>query len=167
MISDSNPEVVYNRAYPDGIVVSYTTSSTGCSGSGSGCSGHGECLNSGLCRCDPGYGGGDCSHEHCLGVQEHAAGVSSGTMSSGTLALTKGNLYPNSALCHFAVRPETAFVRFELDYDVEVRSLRSCLPHAATTVIAASAATTTTAAATAAAATTTAYHGVHSRHRPP
>lgn len=114
-VTDSNREEAYNLPFPDGIRVSYTASNSGCDD----CSGHGECLANGLCRCDKGYGGGDCSHEHCLGTHKHAVGATSGSMSSGVKALSDGHLYPNSARCDFVVEPETAFVRFDLDYDLE------------------------------------------------
>ena len=37
------------------------------------------------------------------------------------MALTEGYQYANSALCLFVVEPGTDFVRFEIDYDLEVR----------------------------------------------
>ena len=86
--------------------MAYSTTASGCTDS-THCSSHGTCPANGLCLCDDGYGGGDCSHLHCLGAHFAPDGVTSGSFSSGVDALQSTHLYPNNADCQFFAKPGT------------------------------------------------------------
>merc|ERR1719399_2771558 len=83
------------------------------------CGAHGTCGASGLCTCDAGYGGGDCSLATCLGTTT-LTGPTDEFRSSPT-APDRDEPYPNSAECHFVADVGTSFgyVSFTVTYDVE------------------------------------------------
>ena len=118
--TDGRSETAYNLPIGDGFAARYDTAAAGCA-SDADCGGVGACAAAtGLCVCDAGYGGADCSYEFCLGTQTRAAS-SSGTFASGVGALNATHRYPNDADCTFIVEVPSgfAFVQFTLSYDVE------------------------------------------------
>ena len=117
--TDARSESAYNLPVGDGFVAHFDAAAAGCVD----CGGRGECdASSGVCACDVGYGGADCSHAFCLGTQTHAASAA-GTFASGVGALNATHVYPNDADCTFVVEVPSGFaagyVRFTLSYDLE------------------------------------------------
>ena len=72
---------------------------------------------SGLCTCDAGYGGADCSLATCLGTMTSSS--QSGEFRSSPTAPDSTAPYPNGAECHFVADVETNYVSFTITHDVE------------------------------------------------
>ena len=117
--TDGASERCYSRPVGDGIVVRYDSDAVGCS-SADDCGGlaQGACGFDHLCECFDGYSGSDCSSSVCFGARSVTA--PSGSFSSGLHALTEGSSYLNDQDCTFIVSTLAhAFVRFDVDYDIE------------------------------------------------
>jgi ABC-type nitrate/sulfonate/bicarbonate transport system substrate-binding protein len=101
----------------------FTANANGCA-SAEDCNG-GQCGADGLCTCEPGYSGADCSYTaSCLGVATHTS--LTGRFSSMKGALVPPSKYADLAECRFDidVRAQQGargprFLRLDIEYDVE------------------------------------------------
>jgi hypothetical protein len=111
--------VRHTRPYKDGWTLNYTRAAAKCL-TAADCS-HGACTtDTGLCLCDPGWGGGDCSLDTCLGT--HTLPTSTGVFKSAVNALEQGHRYKQLD-CVFIVdlsaTPNLDFVTFTVTLDAE------------------------------------------------
>jgi ABC-type taurine transport system substrate-binding protein len=114
--TDSVTERAFNYALTDGWTATYDAAASGCDAAY--CGAHGTCdTGSGLCTCDAGYGGADCSHAACLGTTTLTA--STGEFRSSPTAPDRDTPYPNSADCRFVVETSFNYVSFTIAYDIE------------------------------------------------
>ena len=117
--TDGVTERAFNYVLTDGWSASYDAGALVCAADHSTC-GNGKCdAASGLCTCDAGYGGADCSLATCLGTTTLTSPT--GEFRSSPTAPDRDEPYPNSAECHFVADVGTSFgyVSFTVTYDVE------------------------------------------------
>ncbi len=115
--TDGKTERAFNYPLRDGWNASYDAAASACDAAY--CGAHGTCGASGLCTCDAGYGGADCSHPSCLGTTTLTN--STGEFRSSPTAPDRDEPYPNGAECHFVadVGASFGYVSFTITYDVE------------------------------------------------
>ena len=116
--TDSVTEKAFDYPLVDGWSATYDAAASSCDAAF--CGAHGTCdTASGLCACEAGYGGADCSLASCLGTTTRTA--STGEFRSSPTAPDRGAPYGNGVECHFVADVGTSFgyVSFTITYDVE------------------------------------------------
>ena len=113
--TDGVTERAFNYVLTDGWSATYDAAASACDAAY--CGAHGTCGASGLCTCDAGYGGADCSLATCLGTMTSSS--QSGEFRSSPTAPDSTAPYPNGAECHFVADVETNYVSFTITHDVE------------------------------------------------
>ena len=103
--TDGVTERAFNYVLTDGWSATYDAAASACDASY--CGAHGTCGASGLCTCDAGYGGADCSLATCLGTTTLTSPT--GEFRSSPTAPDRDEPYPNSAECHFVADVGTSF----------------------------------------------------------